>query len=118
MTIFLITALALASATAVLALLAAGYLYGQQQITRKMLVEAKRRERRQARELAKWHDKLSEKAGLGPLYRKVFKESSDDKKPKMQVVSPSRAVNELKKQNGVPQAANPPGFLEQAGIAA
>lgn len=90
-----IIALAVTSIVAIIAVGLAAYVQGQQRMMNKMLVEGKRRERRQQQTIEVWQSKLLEKSGAGPLYRREFTEPTNTAPPH-RVVAPSQAISDLK----------------------
>lgn len=81
----------------------ASYLYGQLTLTRRMLVEGKRREGHQSRELRLLHSKFTERAGFGSLLNTPTP-NRDQPAPKRRVVPPSQTITELKQSDsGAPQ---------------
>lgn len=101
-------------------LAAAGALYGENRAKSKWIVENRRRERRDHRTIELWQSKAIERAGLGSLHPRPWKQT--ETKPARQIVAPSTVINDLKKEHSAPYAKRetvPPAikqqFLEGAG---
>ena len=118
---FLIFATLASSVTAAGALIVASYLYGENKINVRIIVEVKRTERRHLRELRTLHSKFSEKAGFGSLKPRLYKEPSSPQSPPRRVVSPNEVIANMKMPQAVPTLV-PDGikdkFLVDAGISA
>lgn len=115
MLVFEIITFVLLLTVANIAVLAAGHLFGQQRMMNKMAVDAKRRERRQTNELRTLHNKFSEKAGFGSLYRRPAPQPQPSTTGR-RITAPSQTISELKKEIGkVPKFKEtvPPGIKEE-----
>jgi hypothetical protein len=97
-----------ASGVALAAVFTAGNLHGQHKLLNKMIVDSRRRERRNRRDIETWQSKFLEKSGVGTLRRRVYQDT-EAKLPVRRFVSPSEAINELKKEQstGIKQVPRP-----------
>ena len=101
------------------------YLYGMSVITRKVLIQFRRDQKRLARERNLWQDVSMRKLGLGSLKppKETKKPESDDERVVPKVVSASQAIALEKAEKAkapkinaqiVPQAIKE-GFIKEAG---
>ena len=91
---FLIVLLALASLTAIAAIVAVGYLYGQNEALIARLTEGRRRERRLTRLNAVYQDKMTQKAGMGTITKRITSEKTETFARR--IVGASEAINRAK----------------------
>lgn len=93
----LIAGLIVVSALGVAAVAAAAYFYGENRILTRSVSDLEIRDAVGQLEMAKWQNKLLEKAGIGPLVRAPQPESSKTPAPPpRRIVSASQAINEMK----------------------
>lgn len=101
LTALLIIGLLFTLSGAVAAAFAVGHLYGTNQLLNKQILDGRRRERRHQRDLRTLHNKLSEKAGFGSLYRRVYRDDGNQTQaPRRTVVPPSKTIEDLKADLG------------------
>lgn len=76
----------------------AAFMAGKQSISARMLVEAKRRERRLNDKADEWANKYLEKTNATPLWARQFSDDKEAPKPNLhRVVPPSEAIAKMKK---------------------